>query len=48
MAAKKKVTVKVITDGIEVGGKWWHNGEEFTVTEKKAKELLKTGSVVKA
>jgi len=49
MGAKRtKVTLRVVADGIEVGGRWHHNGMVFQVTERKAKELLKTGAVVKA
>jgi hypothetical protein len=49
MSSKRtKVMVRVVADGIQVGNKWWHNGDVLTVTEKKAKELLETGSVEKA
>jgi hypothetical protein len=46
--AAKKVTLRVVSDGVEVDGRWYHNGQVFSVTEKKAKELIKTGQVVKA
>jgi hypothetical protein len=45
--AAKKVKLRVVSGGIEVGGKWHHNGQVFQVTETKAKEVLKTGRVVK-
>jgi hypothetical protein len=48
MGAKRtKVKLGVVADGIEVGGKWFHNGQELTVTERKATQLLKTGAVEK-
>jgi hypothetical protein len=49
MSSKRtKVTVKVITDGIQVDGRWYHNGMVFQVSEAKAKALLKSGTVEKA
>jgi hypothetical protein len=49
MAAKRtKVMVRVVADGVQVGNKWWHNGDVLTVTEKKARELLRAGTVEKA
>jgi hypothetical protein len=44
----KKVRLKVITDAVQAGGKTYPNGMEFSVSEAKAKQLLKSGGVVKA
>jgi hypothetical protein len=46
--AKKKITLQVITDALQHGGNTYANGQQFEVTEAQAKELLKTGQVVKA
>jgi len=47
MAPKRrtKVTLKVVSDGVQVDGNWRFNGEVFQTTEAKAKRLLKTGVV---
>jgi hypothetical protein len=47
MAAKKGIKLQVVADGIQVDGKWWHNGQQVTVSEAKANPLLKHGGVVK-
>ncbi len=46
--AAKKVKVQVAGDGIQVDGRWYHNGDTLTLTEAKAKELLKASTVIKA
>jgi hypothetical protein len=45
MAAKrKKVTVRVIGDGVQLkNGRWAHNGDEVAVSRSEAKELLAEG-----
>lgn len=48
LMAGKRVKLRVVGDGIRVNGRWYHNGQEFTVSQSKAKELLKTDKVVKA
>jgi hypothetical protein len=44
----KKVTLQVVTDAAQHGGHTYPNGAVFTVSEAEAKELLKSGAVVKA
>lgn len=46
--AGKRVKLRVVGDEIQVNGRWYHNGQEFIVSQSKAKELLKTDKVVKA
>lgn len=38
----------MIGDAVQHDGNTYANGQQFTVTEAKAKELLKTGKVIKA
>jgi hypothetical protein len=46
--AAKKVKLQVITDAVQLlDGSSYYNGQQFEVTEAKAKELLKTGKVIK-
>jgi len=44
----KKVKLQVVTDAVQHGGSTYANGQQFEVTEKDAKDLLKAGGVVKA
>lgn len=44
----KKVKLEVIVDAVQHDGNTYANGQQFTVSESKAKELLKTGGVIKA
>ncbi len=44
----KKVTLQVIVDAVQHDGNTYANGQQFEVTEAKAKELLKSDKVVKA
>ena len=46
--AAKKVKLQVVTDAVQHGGETYPNGAQFTVSEAKAKELLKAGTVIKA
>jgi hypothetical protein len=46
--AAKKVKLQVVTDAVQHDGSTYANGEQFTVTEAKAKELLKAGTAIKA
>lgn len=45
--AAKKVTLQVVVDAVQHDGNTYGNGQQFTVTEPKAKELLKAGGVIK-
>jgi hypothetical protein len=38
---------QVITDAVQHDGATYANGQQFTVTEAKAKELLATDTVIK-
>ena len=43
-----KITLQVITDAVQHDGNTYANGQQFQVSEAQAKELLKTGKVIKA
>jgi hypothetical protein len=45
--AAKKVKLQVVTDAVQHGGETYPNGAQFIVSEAKAKDLLRTGKVVK-
>jgi hypothetical protein len=45
--AAKKVTLQVITDAVQLDGHTYPNGQQFSVTEAKAKKLLAAGTVIK-
>jgi len=44
--AAKKVRLQVVADGIQVDGRWHHNGQVFSVSQPKARKLLADGTVV--
>ena len=44
----RKVKVQVIADAVQADGNTYANGQQLIVAEAKAKDLLKTGKVIKA
>lgn len=46
MARSKKITVRVVADAVQVGGRFYPNGAVLDVRADVAKDLLDTGQVV--
>jgi hypothetical protein len=48
MAAAKRVELRVVGDAVQTrDGEWHYNGEELSVSEAEAKELVAAGTAVK-
>jgi hypothetical protein len=45
---RRRVKLQVIADAVQDDGETYPNGAQFTVTAARAKELLATGTVIKA